>query len=167
MSAICSMYPPNGERAVDANVSASGLVAGGSCDPTPRHGFTSDCSDPKARGCAIGKRFSGAGDGVIAIAVLAFFSARARRLGSYEVTARAQGQFPIVADSAKKGALRVVKSGSLGMLIKPKPGAAKVPLVDPRVLQNSQAMAQDRIHDRPVDDVAKDIVSDWSRTHAK
>lgn len=81
--------------------------------------------------------------------------------GSFEVTARAQGQFPVVADPAKKGALRVVKSGALGVLIKPKPGAAKVPLVNPQIL------AQDRIHDRPIDDVARDIASEWSRTHAK
>lgn len=84
IAAICAIYPPTGERAVDKNVASTGYVAEGACDPTPRHGFTSDCSDPKARGCALGRSSSstGAGDGAISIAVLAIFSACARRLGA-------------------------------------------------------------------------------------
>jgi hypothetical protein len=82
--------------------------------------------------------------------------------GTFEVTARAQGQFPVVADPVKKGALRIIKSGALGMLVKPTTQPAQVPLVSPRLV-----MAADKLHDRPIDDATKDIAVDWPRLHAK
>ncbi len=35
---ICTIYPPGGQRATSA-----GNLAGDSCDPTPRHGFSTQC----------------------------------------------------------------------------------------------------------------------------
>jgi hypothetical protein len=40
---ICSVYPPDGSRSVSLIVDPSGRVPAGSCDPTPHHGFRSDC----------------------------------------------------------------------------------------------------------------------------
>ena len=68
IAAICAVYPPDGTRPVDVSVAATGRVAMTSCDPTPRHGFTSDCKDdpPAAsRGCAVvarGERARGKDD---------------------------------------------------------------------------------------------------------
>jgi hypothetical protein len=48
---ICSIYLPNGDRAVDRSVAASGTVAEDACDPTPRHGWQSLCAQPP--GCSV------------------------------------------------------------------------------------------------------------------
>jgi hypothetical protein len=60
IDAICNVYPPGGARAVDSSLSNTGYVKDGACDPTPRHGFTSDCTDPHPRGCSIGEGSKGA-----------------------------------------------------------------------------------------------------------
>ncbi|HEY1958911.1 MAG TPA: matrixin family metalloprotease [Polyangiaceae bacterium] len=45
---ICTIYAPDGTRST-----ADGGVAAGDCDPTPRHGFASDCqSDQPSSGCS-------------------------------------------------------------------------------------------------------------------
>lgn len=44
---ICSIYAPDGTRAT-----ADGGVAAGDCDPTPRHGFASDCQNGQSSGCS-------------------------------------------------------------------------------------------------------------------
>jgi hypothetical protein len=45
-SGICSIYLPNGSRSVDLSVASSGMVTEDPCDPTPRHGFQSECAHP-------------------------------------------------------------------------------------------------------------------------
>jgi hypothetical protein len=42
VAGICAIYPP-GARLVSTLVDASGQVAEGACDPTPRHGFSATC----------------------------------------------------------------------------------------------------------------------------
>ena len=39
----CAIYEPSGERDVAGFVGDGGLVAAGTCDPTPRNGFSSPC----------------------------------------------------------------------------------------------------------------------------
>jgi hypothetical protein len=51
---ICTIYPPGGARAVDRSVpgaNASGQMAEGTCDPTPRHGFSTECATPPSKAC--------------------------------------------------------------------------------------------------------------------
>jgi len=48
MTGICSIYPPDGTREVATSVAASGSVAEDACNPTPRHGFQSQCAQPLA-----------------------------------------------------------------------------------------------------------------------
>jgi hypothetical protein len=50
---ICAIYPPGGTRSVSTQVAPSGSVPEDSCDPTPRHGFTTECSQAPAKSCAV------------------------------------------------------------------------------------------------------------------
>ena len=74
---ICTIYPPDGTRTVSTDVVASGSVLETACDPTPRHGFTSQCIP--AGGCSVGFNPGGpdAWAGVLGIA--AVLSVRKRR----------------------------------------------------------------------------------------
>jgi hypothetical protein len=44
---ICAIYPPNGTR----TTSVGAPVTEDSCDPTPRHGFSTDCAQPEQSSC--------------------------------------------------------------------------------------------------------------------
>jgi hypothetical protein len=52
MAGICAIYLPGGTRAVDPSVDASGQVAEDACNPTPRHGFQSQCAQPESASCS-------------------------------------------------------------------------------------------------------------------
>ncbi len=43
VSGICTVYAPNGSRAVDPSVDATGIVAGEACNAVPRKGFSTEC----------------------------------------------------------------------------------------------------------------------------
>jgi MYXO-CTERM domain-containing protein len=49
---ICSIYPPDGTREVAPTVADGGTIPEDSCDPTPRHGFQSQCAQPVGNGCS-------------------------------------------------------------------------------------------------------------------
>jgi hypothetical protein len=74
---ICSIYLPDGNRAVDTSVAASGAVAEVACDPTPRHGFQSECAQPQPStgvGCSLSSapsQLAGGGAPLSAAAALA------------------------------------------------------------------------------------------------
>jgi hypothetical protein len=70
--------------------------------------------------------------------------------GAFEVTARGQGQFPVIVDDAQ-GPPRVVRSRAAGALMPPRIGSPR--------------LAADALHGRPVDVVARDIAADWGRLH--
>jgi hypothetical protein len=72
-------------------------------------------------------------------------------VGTLEVTARAQGQFPVVLD--ENSALRVRKSSGVGALFAPK--------------TRGGALAHEVLHGRLLDDAARDVASNWARTHAR
>jgi hypothetical protein len=77
----------------------------------------------------------------------------ARPAGAFDVTARGQGQFPVVAD--EKTPPRIVRSTSAGTLVAPRtPGAPATPV-----------LAADVVHGRAINDVAHDVATAWSRTH--
>jgi hypothetical protein len=75
--------------------------------------------------------------------------------GSFEVTARAQGQFPIVVASPQ-AAPRIVRNGTTGALVEPWLKASS----------QGNRLASEVLHDRPVDDALSDVAADWPRTHA-
>jgi hypothetical protein len=47
INGICAIYPPNGNR----STSVGAPVPEDSCDPTPRHGFSTDCAEPQESSC--------------------------------------------------------------------------------------------------------------------
>jgi hypothetical protein len=89
---LCSIYPPGGTRNVDPSVSSGGSVKESACDPTPRHGFSSECHAPPLpsqtkRGCAVaGGVGAGAAKGgllfFVAASTLAFARRRFNRRGA-------------------------------------------------------------------------------------
>jgi hypothetical protein len=76
--------------------------------------------------------------------------------GSFDVTARAQGQFPIMMAAGAQGAPRVVRSGTAGALVAPWLKASS----------QGNRLAAEVLHDRSVDAAAADVAADWPRTHA-
>jgi hypothetical protein len=75
--------------------------------------------------------------------------------GFFHVTARAQGQFPVVAASAQRPAY-IVRSTSVGALV-PRQSSTAAPTL----------LAAEALHGRTVDDAALEIVSAWGRTHVR
>jgi hypothetical protein len=79
-----------------------------------------------------------------------------RPAGAFDVTARAQGQFPVVAD--EKAPPHLVRNTSAGGLVPPRLPAASGSAAPPR-------MAADVVHGRAIDDVAHDVVAAWGSAH--
>jgi hypothetical protein len=74
---ICSIYHPDGTRSVATAVASSGSLAELTCDPTPRHGFTSQCMS--SGGCSIGAGNVDDASFLLPLLPLAFHRARKRR----------------------------------------------------------------------------------------
>lgn len=88
-------------------------------------------------------------------------------VGAFIVTARAQGQFPLVKDGANPAHL--VKSSGTGMLIGPRtaPGAPiSASATAATAATATPRLAADVIHGRLVDDVAHDVSAAWDAAHA-
>jgi hypothetical protein len=85
--------------------------------------------------------------------------------GVYEVTARAQGQFPIVLD--EQGTERFVRASGVGALV-PTPRDRVVQISRNRAVSGLSAgapLATDVLHKRPVGDGAREVASAWARIH--
>jgi hypothetical protein len=74
-------------------------------------------------------------------------------VGAFDVTARGQGQFPIVADDTGQRT-RVVRSNAMGMIVERRPAAAG-------------RRASDVLHGRSVEDAAHAISAAWDAVHAR
>jgi Matrixin len=55
VSGICSIYLPDGDRVVDPSATSDGgdMLLEDSCDPTPRHGFSTQCASA-THACSVG-----------------------------------------------------------------------------------------------------------------
>ncbi|MBX3261320.1 MAG: hypothetical protein KF782_16665 [Labilithrix sp.] len=93
--------------------------------------------------------------------------------GVYEVSARAQGQYPLKLDEATKQQ-RLIRSTAVGMLLPPKPSVADAAASGATKPQSAGVvvtdavktrLAQDVLHDRPLDEVAREIATTWTRLH--
>jgi hypothetical protein len=78
-----------------------------------------------------------------------------RAPGVYAVTARAQGQFPIVAHDPAQPA-RIMQNGALGMIVPP---SLPTPALPPR-------LASEVLAGQTLDDAAHAIATGWSAAHA-
>lgn len=101
---------------------------------------------------------------------------RKLKAGSFDVSARGQGQYPISVD-AKTKERRLLRSSSAGMLLPPKPTAQATPAsgvqtqslsaTDPVVTTASQIrLAQEVLHEKKLEDGAREITTAWKRLHA-
>jgi hypothetical protein len=77
-------------------------------------------------------------------------------VGSFDVTARAQGQYPVVPGADSAHPATVIQSHGVGLLVqRPEPaGGAHVML------------ASEVLHGRPIDDAAHDVAAAWTAAHA-
>jgi hypothetical protein len=103
---------------------------------------------------------------------------RKLKVGTWEVSARAQGQYPVLVDTTAK-TRKVVRSGAVGVLFPPRgttvdptTGAGGVSLQSTAPSQTATTdpaktirLAGEVIHDRPVDDVAREIATSWKKLH--
>ncbi len=98
--------------------------------------------------------------------------------GTWEVSARAQGQYPIVVDDSDKtkaASRRVMRSGAVGLVLPPKTATAPAPVgpagparVDPNGAADRAAqvrLAGEVLHDRPLEEVTRDIAASWKKLH--
>jgi hypothetical protein len=58
IAGICSIYPNVTTRTVATSIIANGILTAGPCNPTPTHGFTSECNaasvSNSSQGCLVG-----------------------------------------------------------------------------------------------------------------
>jgi hypothetical protein len=73
--------------------------------------------------------------------------------GTFEVTARAQGQYLVVSDASKMP-VQVLRAVEAGAVLLPQNGAPTV-------------LARQALHERPAEDAVRDIVSSWGALHAR
>jgi hypothetical protein len=77
--------------------------------------------------------------------------------GTLEVTARAQGQFPVTLDETR--APRLMRSGAAGALLPPRTAVAAGPLAP-------APLAREVLHGKPLDEGLRDIAAAFRRLHA-
>jgi hypothetical protein len=95
------------------------------------------------------------GEAVLAPSHPSLLFLHAGPVGAFEVTARGQGQFPVVTDTSG-GPAKVVRSHAVGAIVAPK---------TPTPATTQLRLAADVLHGRAVDDVARDIAAAWSHAH--
>ena len=77
-------------------------------------------------------------------------------VGAFEVTARAQGQFPVVSNDPKLPPY-VVRGHAAGLIVRNAGNLAG---------RSNVLLAGELLHGRSVDDAAREVTSAWNRTHA-
>lgn len=116
------------------------------------------------------------------------FMRKFKQGGTWEVSARAQGQYPIVEETVdKKTIKKVIRSHAAGVLFPPKdapvvgPPAAPAPpavgagVIAPKSIDGSTTvtgqsqskvrLANEVLHDRQVDDVTREVAATWKKLH--
>lgn len=90
--------------------------------------------------------------------------------GTWQVSARAQGQFPITVDDATK-IRKIIRSANVGMLYPPKAKPAAdangQQTLDPRFVSEDfkPRLAGEVLHDRPLDDAVREVAATWKKLH--
>lgn len=83
IAGMCAMYPNAETRTVSAAISVNETILADSCDPSPRHGFSGQCTTPKPKeGCTVTPGPAGSwttSAGVMAIAGIVAARRRLRR----------------------------------------------------------------------------------------
>lgn len=88
--------------------------------------------------------------------------------GTWQVSARAQGQFPVLTDDSTK-IRKVIRSSNVGVILPPKakPSDPNGQLsIDPRVAtEEKPRLAGEVMHDRALDDVVREVATTWKKLH--
>jgi hypothetical protein len=99
----------------------------------------------------------------------------------FEVSARAQGQYPVLVDEKSK-TRKVMRSSNVGMLLPPKDKVANASQVQTQSLASGGGggssatqqgyptvvgprLAQDVMHDKALDDVVREVATTWKKLH--
>ena len=117
------------------------------------------------------------------------FLRKFKQSGTWEVSARAQGQYPVITEELAQASplpklltRKVTRSAGLGVLYPPKavaqvaaeqPGPVTAPGVstksfDPKATATEATkirLAGEVLHDRPLEDVTREIATAWKRLH--
>lgn len=110
------------------------------------------------------------GEPVLQVGKPALYFLHRWKPGTYQVSARAQGQFPVVFDEQAK-VKKIVRSSGVGVLLPPKPGAQKSTSgVAPKAVtgvagQTPVLLAKDVLHERRLDDAMRDIAQLHKKLH--
>jgi len=124
------------------------------------------------------------GEPVFTMGKPALLFLRTVKAGTWQVSARAQGQFPVLVDDATK-LRKVIRSANVGMLYPPKLVAppthgdaananangtgtttqAPAQSVDPRALAATARLAGNVLHERPLDEATREIADAWQKAH--
>lgn len=94
---------------------------------------------------------------------------------TWEVSARAQGQFPVLSDEATKSK-KLIRAAAVGVLLPPKPVAAETGPTPPAtngaraeaataVAPATVKLASEVLHERPLDEAVRDIATAFRRLH--
>ena len=90
------------------------------------------------------------------------FMRKFKLTGQWEVSARAQGQYPVIVSDAVTDTARgrrVMRSSAIGVLLPPKtPSPTETVTTAPR-------LAGEVIHDRPLEEVTREIATAWKKAH--
>lgn len=89
---------------------------------------------------------------------------KAAQSGTFVVTARGQGQFPVRLDPATRLA-KLSRNRAAGALFAPRPGAVARAQAQAPSAPIAAKPAAEVLDDRAVDDAARDIRGAWTRTH--
>ena len=88
--------------------------------------------------------------------------------GVFWVTARAQGQFPLRSEGVGAAAqLHLLKNGAVGAILPPPPHVVALAQKRAPAVAIATTPALDALHERVLDDAAKEIRAAWARTHAR
>ncbi len=93
-----------------------------------------------------------------------------RTSSTWEVSARAQGQYPVVADEKQPKVMKLIRAGHTGVLLPPKQapeanGTTTVPTATTGQEIAKVRLAGDVLNDRPLDDATKEIATSWKTLH--
>ena len=85
--------------------------------------------------------------------------------GAFDVTARGQGQFPVVAGTDPARAPTLMRSHSAGLVLEREAVARSTSPAGATVV--APVLATDVLHGRLVDEAARDVASAWTAAHAR
>jgi hypothetical protein len=86
--------------------------------------------------------------------------------GAFDVTARGQGQYPVVAGTDTAHSPTLMRSHSAGLVLEREAVVHPASPLPAGATAGAPVLATDVLHGRPVDEAARDVASAWTAAHA-